>query len=278
MSRQPEPVKQSDDVESESDKDESETEGGEEDTDDSDPDEEQEEEGVGDDNEEDDRDEQQDEDEEEDEDEENEDEEDEDEDDDDDVEPNGEVAGKHEPPSEAAKVLRGQQSKVNGAQQPAKEVKEKAEQAAKDVSKQGQQAADKAAKQAEETSKIPRSDLAGVSRNVNSAVPDKPISAKEQVNARAKETKNGVTQAGRQKDDNPQETKKDAKRAAGRTAEQTDKTPKSPESKEEVQDGDPFAGLQMTANFPKSTSGNDVWVNVTSTAESTSVTIRIPGK
>ena len=136
MSRQPEPVKQSDDEESESDKDESETEGGEEDTDDSDHDDEQAEDGVEDDNEEDDRDEQKDEDEEdedeEDEDEENEDDGDEDDgDDDDDVDPNEEVGDKHEPPSEAAKVLRGQQSKVNGAQQPAKEVKEKAEQAAK---------------------------------------------------------------------------------------------------------------------------------------------------
>ena len=144
----------------------------------------------------------------------------------------------------------------------------------KNVSKQGQQAA----KQAEQKPKTPPSDLAGVSSYVTTAVPDQPISTIEQANSRAKETKNDVTQAGRQKGDNAQETKKDAKKTAGGSTEQTEKTSKSPESKEEVQDGDPFAGLQMKANFPKSTSGNDVWLNVTTTAESTSVTIRIPGR
>jgi len=253
MFKQPEPVKLSEDEELESDEDEGETEGGEEDGDDSDNDDEQAEEGVENDNEEDDQDEndQEDEDNQQDDGEqEDKDEEDDDDDDDDDDEA---VEDKREPPSKEVKALGGQQRMAKGAQQPVKEVKEKTGKANNDAAKQGQQTADIVAKQARQES---LGDLAGVSSDVMTAAPDQP------------------SQTG----DKAHEAKKDAKNAASGTTEQAEKTSKTSEGKKEGQDGDPFSGLEMTTHFPKSTSANDVWVNVTSTAERTSVTIRIPGK
>ena len=274
MFKQPEPVKPSEDEELESDEDEGETEGGEEDVDDSDNDDEQAEEGVENDNEEDDQDENDQEDEDNQQDDGEQEDKDEDDDDDDDDDDDEEVEDKREPPSKEVKGLGDQQRMAKGAQQPVKEVKEKIGKAnnvsssstraswstslilcrlLQDAAKQGQQTADIVAKQARQES---LGDLAGVSSDGMTAAPDQP------------------SQTG----DKAHEAKKDAKNAASGTTEQAEKTSKTSEGKKEGQDGDPFSGLEMTTHFPKSTSANDVWVNVTSTAERTSVTIRIPGR
>jgi hypothetical protein len=143
-----------------------------------------------------------------------------------------------------------------------------------DAAKQGQHTADKTAKQAQQ----PLGDLAAVASDVMTSAPEPPKSATDQISSKAEQTKNDTTQAGRSTDDKAEEAEKDAKNAAGGTAEQAAKSFKTPEGKQEGQDGDSFSGLEMTTHFPKSTSANDVWVNVTTTADRTSVTIRIPGR